>query len=128
MFEARPIGVVRSPLTDRDRAPKQGGEGGAEAWLEFDAGVAPALTDVTAGDRLVLVTWLHEADRSVLRVHPRDDPANPETGVFSTRSADRPNPIGLHEVAVTEVRDGRLLVQPLEAVDGTPILDVKTAL
>ena len=90
--------------------------------------MAPALSDVTAGDRLVLVTWLHEADRAVLRVHPRDDPANPETGVFSTRSADRPNPIGLHEVTVTEVDERRLLVQPLEAVDGTPILDVKTAL
>ena len=128
MIEARPIGVVRSPLTDRRQAPKQGPEGGAEAWLEFDAGVAPALSDVTAGDRLVLVTWLHEADRAVLRVHPRDDPANPETGVFSTRSADRPNPIGLHEVTVTEVHERRLLVQPLEAVDGTPILDVKTAL
>jgi len=128
MVEARPIGVVRSPLTDRRQAPKQGGEGGAEAWLELDAAVAPALAEVAAGDRLVLVTWLHEADRDVLRVHPRDDPANPETGVFSTRSADRPNPIGLHEVTVAEVQDGRVLVQPLEAVDGTPILDIKTAL
>jgi len=128
MVEVRPIGVVRSPLTDRRRAPKQGGEGGAEAWLELDAAVAPALADVAAGDRLVLVTWLHEADRDVLRVHPRDDPANPETGVFSTRSADRPNPIGLHEVTVAEVQGRRVLVRPLEAVDGTPILDIKTAL
>jgi len=128
MVEARPIGVVRSPLTDRRQAPKQGSEGGAEAWLELDAAVAPALTDVAVGDRLVLVTWLHEADRDVLRVHPRDDPANPETGVFSTRSADRPNPIGLHEVTVAEIRGRRVLVQPLEAVDGTPILDIKTAL
>jgi tRNA-Thr(GGU) m(6)t(6)A37 methyltransferase TsaA len=128
MVEARPIGVVRSSLTDRRQAPKQGGEGGAEAWLELDTAVAPGLSDVAVGDRLVLVTWLHEADRAVLRVHPRDDLSNPETGVFSTRSADRPNPIGLHEVTVTEVQGLRVLVQPLEAVDGTPILDIKAAL
>jgi len=128
MFEARPIGVVRSPLTDRRQAPKQGTEGGAEAWLELDAEVAPGLTDIAVGDRVVLLTWLHEADRGVLRVHPRDDPANPETGVFSTRSADRPNPIGMHEVTVVEIDDGRVLVQHLEAVDGTPVLDIKPIL
>jgi tRNA-Thr(GGU) m(6)t(6)A37 methyltransferase TsaA len=128
MFEARPIGAVRSPLTDRREVPKQGTEGGAEAWLELDAEVVPGMTDIRPGDRLILLTWLHQADRDTLRVHPRDDPANPETGVFSTRSADRPNPVGLHEVTVLETGDGRLRVRDLEAVDGTPILDIKPVL
>ena len=124
-YELRPIGRVRSPLTDAAGAPKQGHEGAPDAWIEFDAAVEPALAELRAGDVVLVLTWLHRADRSVLRVHPRDDPANPETGVFGTRSADRPNPIGLHPVRVAE-RDGlRIRVHDLEAIDGTPVLDVK---
>ena len=127
-FEVRPVGHVRSSLTDPAAAPKQGGEGAPDAWIAFTAEVAPALAEITPGDELVLLTWLDRADRTVLRVHPRDDSANPPTGVFSTRSADRPNPIGLHPVRVLE-RDGlRVRVEPLEAVDGTPVLDVKVAI
>ncbi len=125
--ELRPVGRVRSPLTDPAQAPKQGEEGAPAAWVEFAPEMAPALAELAPGDRVLLLTWLDRADRTVLRVHPRDDPANPETGVFLTRSADRPNPIGVHPVRVLE-RDGlRVRVHPLEAVDGTPVLDVKSA-
>ena len=123
-----PIGRVESPLTDPASAPKQGGEGGVEASLVFDAAVLDGLTDLRPGDEVIVLTWLDRADRDVLRVHPRDDPANPLTGVFSTRSADRPNPIGLHEVVVVSVEGARVRVAPLEAVDGTPLLDVKPVL
>ena len=124
-LELVPVGEVRSPLTDPAAAPKQGDEGAPEAWLEFAPDVAPALEDVEPGDRLIVLTWLHRADRDVLRVHPRDDPANPERGVFNTRSADRPNPIGLHPVEVLEVKGERLRVRGMEAIDGTPIVDLK---
>ena len=120
-----PIGRVESTLTDRAGAPKQGHEGGPEAWLVFEPEMADGLTDLRPGDRIVLLTWLHLAARDVLRVHPRDDPSNPERGVFATRSADRPNPIGLHPVEVVAVDGLRVRVSNLEAVDGTPILDVK---
>ena len=122
------IGRVESSLTDPAAAPKQGEEGAPDAWLVFDESVREGLADLRVGDELLLLTWLDRADRSVLRVHPRDDLARPLRGVFGTRSADRPNPIGLHRVRVV-ARDGavRLLVGPLEAVDGTPILDVKPA-
>src|SRR3712207_126665 len=105
------IGVTESSLTDPAAAPKQGPEGAPDAWLVIDDAYAEGMSDVRAGDRLVVLTWLHRADRDVLSVHPRDDPANPLTGVFSTRSADRPNPIGLHEVEVLEVDDARLHVR-----------------
>jgi tRNA-Thr(GGU) m(6)t(6)A37 methyltransferase TsaA len=124
-FAVVPIGRVESTLTDRAGAPKQGHEGGPEAWLVFEPAVADGLAELRPGDRIVVVTWLHLADRDVLRVHPRDDPANPERGVFSTRSADRPNPVGLHPVEVVAVDGLRVRVSDLEAVDGTPILDVK---
>jgi tRNA-Thr(GGU) m(6)t(6)A37 methyltransferase TsaA len=130
-FEVRPIGRVESPLTDPAAAPKQGHEGAPDAWLALAPDVAAGVDGVRPGDRLVVVTWLHQADRRVLRVHPRDDPANPETGVFATRSADRPNPLGLHPVEVLEVVGTgaaggvRLRVRGLEAVDGTPIVDLK---
>jgi tRNA-Thr(GGU) m(6)t(6)A37 methyltransferase TsaA len=124
-FAVVPIGRVESTLTDRAGAPKQGHEGGPVAWLVFEPAVGDGLADLRPGDRIVVVTWLHLADRDVLRVHPRDDPANPERGVFSTRSADRPNPIGLHPVEVVAVDGLRVRVSNLEAVDGTPILDVK---
>jgi tRNA-Thr(GGU) m(6)t(6)A37 methyltransferase TsaA len=127
-YEVRPIGVVRSPLTDPARAPKQGHEGSPEAWLVFDPRVLDGLRDVEAGSELVLLTWLHRAARDVLVTRPRDDPANPLTGVFSTRSPDRPNPIGLHTVEVVEVDGLRLRVRHLEAIDGTPVLDVKPVL
>ena len=124
-FEVVRIGRVESPLTDLRSAPKQGHEGGPEAWLVFDGAVADGLGDLRPGDRVIVLTWLDRARRDVLRVHPRDDPANPETGVFSTRSADRPNPIGLHPVEVLAVDGPRICVRPLEAVDGTPVIDVK---
>jgi tRNA-Thr(GGU) m(6)t(6)A37 methyltransferase TsaA len=124
-FEVIAIGRVRSHLTDPATAPKQGDEGGPDAWLEFDESVAAGLDDIQVGDHILVLTWLDRADRTVLRVHPRDDLSNPETGVFSTRSADRPNPIGLHPVEVLAIDGLRLRVNNLEAVDGTPILDVK---
>ena len=129
MIELKPIGRVESPLRDPVLAPKQGEEGAPLADLVFDASVREALSDVRIGDRLLLLTWLDRADRSVLRVHPRDDPRNPMLGVFSTRSADRPNPIGVHRVIVTgNPTPLRYQVRNLEALDGTPILDVKITL
>ena len=123
----RVIGRVESPLADPALAPKQGEEGAPDALLVFDASVRDALSDLRAGDEVLLLTWLHRADRATLRVHPRDDPSRPLRGVFATRSADRPNPIGLHRVRILALDGLRLRVGPLEAVDGTPILDVKPA-
>jgi tRNA-Thr(GGU) m(6)t(6)A37 methyltransferase TsaA len=127
-MELRPIGHVESALTDPAVAPKQGHEGAPQAWLVFDAAVAAGLADLRPGDQVLVLTWLDRARRDVLVVHPRDDPAAPETGVFSTRSADRPNPIGIHQTAVLAVDGTRVLVDHMEAVDGTPILDVKPVL
>ncbi len=129
MIELRVIGTVESPLRDAALAPKQGEEGSPLADLVFDASVKDALSDVRIGDKLLLLTWLDRADRGVLRVHPRDDLNNPLCGVFSTRSADRPNPIGVHRVTVV-ANPGplRFRVRNLEALDGTPIVDVKTTL
>ena len=127
-FDLRPVGVVRSSLADLAAAPKQGEEGAPEAWITFEERVVPALHRLVPGDRVVVVTWLHRADRDVLQVHPRDDESVPLHGVFATRSPDRPNPIGLHTVTITEVREDSLLVAPLEAIDGTPVLDIKIAL
>jgi tRNA-Thr(GGU) m(6)t(6)A37 methyltransferase TsaA len=127
-YEVRPVAHVESPLTDPATAPKQGFEGGAEAWLAFDPAVADAMDGLAPGDRVILLTWLDRADRETLRVHPRDDVRNPQRGVFGTRSADRPNPIGLHDVEVRAIDGLRMRVAPLEAVDGTPVLDVKPVL
>jgi tRNA-Thr(GGU) m(6)t(6)A37 methyltransferase TsaA len=124
-FSVTPIGWVESPLTDPAEAPKQGHEGGPDAWLVFEANVVEALDGILPGARVIVLTWLDRARRDMLRVHPRDDPSNPERGVFSTRSADRPNPIGLHEVEVRSIEGERVRVSDLEALDGTPILDVK---
>jgi tRNA-Thr(GGU) m(6)t(6)A37 methyltransferase TsaA len=122
------VATVESPLTDRASAPKQGDEGAPEAWLDFDPTYADALDGIEEGAELILLTWFDRADRDVLRVHPRDDLTRPPQGVFTTRSSDRPNPVGLHRVTVLE-RDGlRLRVGPLEALDGTPIVDVKPVL
>jgi tRNA-Thr(GGU) m(6)t(6)A37 methyltransferase TsaA len=127
-FELRSIGRVESPLTDRAAAPKQGNEGAPDAWLEFEPGVPEGLEGLAPGDRVTVLTWLDRADREVLRVHPRDDVSNPLRGVFGTRSADRPNPIGLHEVEIREIDGRRMRVGPLEALDGTPVVDVKPVL
>ena len=123
-----PIGVVSSPLTDPAAAPKQGFEGGPGAWLVLEPRVAAGLDGMRPGDEIIVVTWLHRARRDVLRVHPRDDPSNPERGVFTTRSADRPNPIGLHRVEVAAIDGTRVRVRGLEAVDGTPVVDLKPVL
>jgi tRNA-Thr(GGU) m(6)t(6)A37 methyltransferase TsaA len=124
----RPVGVVESVLTDRASAPKQGHEGAPDAWLVFDPAVAEALDGIRPGDRVIVLTWLDRASRDVLRVHPRDDLASPLQGVFNTRSSDRPNPIGLHEVEVLALDGLRVHVRPLEALDGTPVLDLKPVL
>jgi tRNA-Thr(GGU) m(6)t(6)A37 methyltransferase TsaA len=123
-YELRPIGHVRSPLTDPATAPKQGSEGAPDAWLVLDPEGAEGARDLTVGADVFVLTWLHRARRDVLAVHPRDDPRTPETGVFSTRSQDRPNPIGLHRVTIAAIDGPRVLAQGLEAVDGTPIVDV----
>jgi tRNA-Thr(GGU) m(6)t(6)A37 methyltransferase TsaA len=124
-----PIGVVRSSLHDRREAPNQAFEGAPEAILEIDPALAPALHRVSAGTQLIVVTWLHEADRGILQTHPMDDQRIPLTGVFATRSPDRPNPIGLHRVTVLEFTPpARIRVNALEAIDGTPILDLKVAM
>ena len=120
-----PIGRVASPLRETATAPKHGDEGAPEAWLVLDEDVTDALRGLSAGDEIVVLTWLHLARRDVLVVHPRGDLEQPERGVFSTRSPHRPNPIGLHRVTIAEVAGARLRVAPLEAVDGTPILDIK---
>jgi tRNA-Thr(GGU) m(6)t(6)A37 methyltransferase TsaA len=112
-------------LTSRDGAPKQGHEGAPDAWIEVEEWAAEALLGLRPGDEILVLTWLHEARRDVLRVHPRSDPRNPLAGVFATRSPDRPNPIGLHPVTVREIDGTRLRVGPIEAIDGTPVVDVK---
>jgi tRNA-Thr(GGU) m(6)t(6)A37 methyltransferase TsaA len=122
------IGTVESPLTDRDSAPKQGDEGAPEAQLVFEAGMAEGLDGIAAGDELLVLTWLDRARRDVLRVRPRGDLSRREQGVFGTRSPDRPNPIGLHRVTVVAIDGARLRVRDLEALDGTPIVDVKPLL
>ena len=128
MFELRPIGVVESPLADRDAAPKQGDEGAPEAVVVFDAALEEAYRDLAVGEEVLLLTWLDRARRDVLRVHPRSDPDRAQQGVFSTRSPDRPNPIGLHRVTIVAVDGNRMRVRDLEAIDGTPIVDVKPVL
>ena len=127
-YELHAIGRVESALVDRDDAPKQGDEGAPEAWIAFDSAVRDAYADIAAGDEVLVLTWLHLAQRDKLRVHPRSDPARALTGVFSTRSPDRPNPIGLHRVDVVAVDGDRIRVRDLEAVDGTPVVDVKPVL
>jgi tRNA-Thr(GGU) m(6)t(6)A37 methyltransferase TsaA len=127
-FRLRPIGVIRSPLKEREAAPRQGSEGAPDAWLELEPWAREGLRRVAAGDELVVVTWLHQARRDVLQVHPRDDPRIPLTGVFVTRSPDRPNPLGLHVVTVRRRSGHRLRIGPIEAIDGTPVVDVKVAL
>jgi len=127
-YTIEPIGVIRSELTSREAAPRQGDEGAPEAWLEIEERVAPGLAGIAAGDELIVLTWLHRGLRDVLQVHPRGKRERPLTGVFATRSPDRPNPVGLHRVSVLEVAGRKLRVAPLEAIDGTPIVDIKPVL
>ena len=127
-IELRPIGRVESELTDPEAAPNQGDEGAPEAWLVFEPAVLEALDGIEAGDEVIVLTWLDRARRDVLRVHPRGDESRPQQGVFSTRSPHRPNPIGLHRVEVVSIAAGRVRVRNLEALDGTPIVDVKPLL
>lgn len=127
-FEIEAVGWVESPLTDPASAPKQGDEGAPDAWLILEPGVLPALDGLAVGDEILVLTWLDRARRGVLRVHPRDDVSRPQQGVFSTRSPDRPNPIGLHRVEIAAIEGGRVRVRRLEAVDGTPIVDLKPVL
>lgn len=124
----RPIGVIRSALESRRDAPKQGSEGAPDAWLDVEPWAADALHGLAAGDEIIVITWLHRARRDVLKVHPRSDPRNPLTGVFATRSPDRPNPLGLHPVVVHAIDGHRLRIGPIEAIDGTPVVDIKPVL
>jgi tRNA-Thr(GGU) m(6)t(6)A37 methyltransferase TsaA len=123
-----PIGFLRSTLRALDQAPRQGSEGAPDAWLEVDPAFARALSGIVPGDELIVITWLHRADREVLEVHPRDDPEIPLAGVFATRSPDRPNPLGLHRVTVRDLAGTRLRIGPIEAIDGTPVVDLKPAI
>ena len=127
-YTIEPIGFVRSRLTQLEAAPMQGDEGAPDAWLELIPDVAQGLLGIKVADELIMLTWLHLAERDVLQVHPRGDLNRPLTGVFATRSPDRPNPVGLHRVSVIEVTKQKLRVAPLEAIDGTPIVDIKPVL
>jgi tRNA-Thr(GGU) m(6)t(6)A37 methyltransferase TsaA len=126
-YELRPIGRIVSDLKDRTEAPRQGNEGAPDAWLEVEARYETALAGLQAGDEVILITWFHLSDRTTLQVHPRNELSNPLTGVFATRSPDRPNPLGLHRVTVRQVQGTRLRVGPIEAIDGTPVVDIKPA-
>jgi tRNA-Thr(GGU) m(6)t(6)A37 methyltransferase TsaA len=123
-----PIGYVRSLLVSREEAPRQGSEGAPDAWLELDESVLTGIDGITVGQEIIVLTWFHQARRDVLKLHPRGDPTLPICGVFATRSPDRPNPIGLHRVRVVEMARNRIKVGPLEAIDGTPIVDIKPVL
>ncbi|HEX7045242.1 MAG TPA: tRNA (N6-threonylcarbamoyladenosine(37)-N6)-methyltransferase TrmO [Burkholderiales bacterium] len=127
-FVLQAIGVIRSPISTRADAPCQGDEGGVDAWIEIADRVAAGLTGLKAGDELLIFTWLHAANRDVLQVHPRRKLDRPLLGVFATRSPDRPNPIGLHRVSLLAIQGNRLRVAPMEAIDGTPVVDIKPVL
>jgi len=129
-YVLRPIGrVCSSVLRHREDCPHQGIEGAPEAWIEIDPGLSDGLDGIGAGSEILLFTWLHQAQRGVLKLHPRGDPRKPLRGVFATRSPDRPNPVGLHRVKVLETAGpGRLRVGPLEVIDGTPVIDIKPVL
>lgn len=126
--ELRAVGVIKSVLKTRNESPKQGSEGAPDAWLDVYPWAAAAMHGLAVGDEIIVITWLHQARRDVLQVHPRSDTRNPLTGVFATRSPDRPNPLGLHPVVVREIDGHRLRVGPIEAIDGTPVVDIKPVL
>ncbi len=127
-YSLHPVGYIRSTLRSPEEAPRQGSEGAPDAWLEIRSTFARALLGIAPGDDAIVITWLDRADRGVLEVHPRDDPRNPLAGVFATRSQDRPNPLGLHRVTVREISGTRLRIGPIEAIDGTPVVDIKPVL
>lgn len=127
-FELKPIGRVTSPLTDLETAPRQADEGAPEAWLIFEPEILDGLRSLRPGEEVIVITWLDRARRDVLRVHPRGDTSRAQEGVFSTRSPHRPNPIGLHRVEITAIDGRRMRVRSIEALDGTPIIDVKPIL
>ncbi len=127
-YVLHPIGRIQSPLKYREDAPRQGSEGAPDAWLEVNPAVAEGLDGIAVGDEIIVITWFHKSLRDVLKTHPRNDTNNPLTGVFATRSPDRPNPLGLHRVMVLEISGNRLKVGPIEAIDGTPVVDLKPVL
>lgn len=127
-YMLHPVGVIRSDLTALEAAPRQGYEGAPNAWIEVFPPFEQALQGIVVGDALIILTWLHRSARDVLQVHPRGEIENPLTGVFATRSPARPNPIGLHRVTVREINGSRLKVGPIEAIDGTPVIDIKAVL
>jgi tRNA-Thr(GGU) m(6)t(6)A37 methyltransferase TsaA len=127
-MQLRPIGVIRSTIKKRSEAPKQGSEGAPDVWLDLKQFAIPGLGGLLAGQEIIVVTWLHKARRDVLKVHPRSDPSRQLMGVFATRSPDRPNPLGLHQVTIREVTKHRLRIGPMEAIDATPVVDVKPVL
>ena len=126
-YTLEPIGFIRSTLKTREEAPRQGPEGAPDVWLEIEPNFAEALLGLKVGHELIVITWLHQADRSVLKNHPRSDPSRPLSGVFCTRSPARPNPLGLHPVTVREINGNQLKIGPIEVFDGTPVVDIKSA-
>lgn len=126
--ELRPIGLIRSAIKKRSEAPKQGSEGAPDAWLVLNSFATEGIDGIKPGDEILVITWLHESRRDVLKVHPRSDPNRALTGVFWTRSPDRPNPLGLHRVTVREIVKSRMRIGPIEVIDGTPVVDIKPAL
>ena len=127
-YSVHPIGFIHSDLKRRDEAPRQGMEGAPNAWLEVNQRFVEGLQDIVVGQEIIVITWFHEADRGTLKVHPRGDPRSPLAGVFSTRSPDRPNPLGLHRVTVRKIVGNRIRIGPMEAIDGTPVTDIKPVL
>ena len=126
-YTLQPVGFIRSTLKTREEAPRQGPEGGPDVWLEIEPQFADALLGMEVGHELIVITWLHEARRDVLKNHPRSDESRPLTGVFYTRSPARPNPLGLHPVTVREITGARVKIGPIEVFDGTPVVDIKSA-
>jgi tRNA-Thr(GGU) m(6)t(6)A37 methyltransferase TsaA len=127
-YSLQPIGIIRSSIRGRKGAPRQGFAGGVDAWVELDPSVEDGLLGIEPGQEVILITWLHQSARDTLQVYPKWNPELPLTGVFLTRSPDRPNPLGLHRVRILEVDGTRLKVGPLEAIDGTPVVDIKAVL
>ena len=127
-YSLYPLGFLHSSLKQPGKAPRQGGEGAPDAWLEVHAAVAEGLEGIAVGDEIIVITWLHKAQRDLLKTHPRNDESMPLAGVFATRSPDRPNPLGLHRVTVLAIDGKRVKVGPIEAIDGTPVVDIKPVL
>jgi len=121
----KPIGFVESSITEREKAPSQGDEGAPDAWISFEKNIVEGLDGIQVGDEVVLLTWFHQSKRDVLKLHPRWDKNNPVTGVFATRSPDRPNPIGIHPVTILQIEGAKIKVSNLEAIHGTPVIDLK---